>query len=569
MPLDILFEIFGYLQPLDLLNLARTSKALRALLMTRSSLSVWKEVFLNVPYPHPPDCLGDLNEPQYTELLFGKTCTFCGKSVGKMHRVWAARVRVCTKCLNTHFEETDYFQMKPYGDELAGLIPTLPLDRKCGRHARGKVFVYPPIEREWLATYESIDSTAAKRRWVEDKVREQELIANHAEACTDWALAVQELIDDEKETAIEVRRETILLRIYELGWGDELESLSGWRARRPSHRTKGLSQGAYEAVLASLDEHLIAFMEGVKAKRLEQERIEITGKRLLDLSDLRDDSSFSEKVSFNDINQRWQTDIEPQLRDIASKGYKEDVNPETVLTLATTFFICKSCYSHYLRYPAVIMHRCNRNTNFINRRKDNFDVMISTRCLPEDETYWNNKELIIVKPEHTQLMASVVSMTGLDPKTATARDMDDLDPIYECVGCNDLCEGRAMMSWTTTLSHAFDRSVLLDESEAQLIRPRMRENRERMLRRYEYSDTVTLCAICKKPGPFMRLWLHLKNDHKKNPASGDDVPAVYSDQIPPVYRHWPPRDDVPVEDLGMHCDLSDSSDSSIYSGLQD
>jgi len=45
MPLDILLEIFSYLQPMDLLHLARATKALRAILMQRSgAASVWKSV---------------------------------------------------------------------------------------------------------------------------------------------------------------------------------------------------------------------------------------------------------------------------------------------------------------------------------------------------------------------------------------------------------------------------------------------------------------------------------------------------------------------------------------------
>lgn len=43
--------------------------------MTRSALSVWKKSFLNVPHLSPPECPGDLNEPQYAELIYGKACT--------------------------------------------------------------------------------------------------------------------------------------------------------------------------------------------------------------------------------------------------------------------------------------------------------------------------------------------------------------------------------------------------------------------------------------------------------------------------------------------------------------
>jgi hypothetical protein len=48
-------------------------------------------------------------------------------------------------------------------------------------------------------------------------------------------------------------------------------------------------------------------------------------------------------------------------------------------------------------------------------------------------------------------MDSIVSMAGLDPKTATAQDMDALDPIFECIACNSFTEGRATMTWMTTV----------------------------------------------------------------------------------------------------------------------
>lgn len=245
-----------------------------------------------------------------------------------------------------------------------------------------------------------------------------------------------------------------------------------------------LSEHVTPIVLASLDEHLIAFLAGVKADRLEREHHAITDVRLRDLRKAHDHciatlpvnsihpttgelfrlpfiqriiaslsptASFSEddleliNFFFNDINQQWQKDIEFRLRDIASKGYKEDVDPETVVSLATTFFVCTSCSSRYLRYPGVLMHNC------LPTGEGDPDFVIGSSRSSEGEIYWNNEGKIVVKPEHTEFMASVVSLTGLDPKTATAQDMDALDPIFECVSCNDFHEGRATMSWTTTV----------------------------------------------------------------------------------------------------------------------
>ncbi|ETW81858.1 hypothetical protein HETIRDRAFT_440111, partial [Heterobasidion irregulare TC 32-1] len=46
MPLDILYDIFSFLTPADLLRLARLTKPLRTVLMSRNSISVWRSARL-------------------------------------------------------------------------------------------------------------------------------------------------------------------------------------------------------------------------------------------------------------------------------------------------------------------------------------------------------------------------------------------------------------------------------------------------------------------------------------------------------------------------------------------
>ncbi|TFK69909.1 hypothetical protein BDN72DRAFT_959222 [Pluteus cervinus] len=77
LPLDVVECIFGFLHPLDLHHLVRTSKSLRKLLLSRSSNSIWETSFLNhpsVPY-YPEKC----SPPFWTDLLYGcnPTCSFC------------------------------------------------------------------------------------------------------------------------------------------------------------------------------------------------------------------------------------------------------------------------------------------------------------------------------------------------------------------------------------------------------------------------------------------------------------------------------------------------------------
>ena len=68
-------QIIGWLTPLELLSLARTSKTLRSFLMRRSSASLWKAARLNVE--DLPPCPSDLVEPAYASLMYD---THCGVS---------------------------------------------------------------------------------------------------------------------------------------------------------------------------------------------------------------------------------------------------------------------------------------------------------------------------------------------------------------------------------------------------------------------------------------------------------------------------------------------------------
>ncbi|EIW60441.1 uncharacterized protein TRAVEDRAFT_98847, partial [Trametes versicolor FP-101664 SS1] len=72
MPLSILVEIFSFLHPRDLLNLARTSPAFRAFLMSRSSARFWKSARQTVE--GLPDLPPYLSEPEYANLMFFPYC---------------------------------------------------------------------------------------------------------------------------------------------------------------------------------------------------------------------------------------------------------------------------------------------------------------------------------------------------------------------------------------------------------------------------------------------------------------------------------------------------------------
>lgn len=62
-----------YLHPKDLLTLARSSKDLRSLFLSRTTLFLWKAARSNVP--DMPPCPEDMSEPAYASLMFDTHCS--------------------------------------------------------------------------------------------------------------------------------------------------------------------------------------------------------------------------------------------------------------------------------------------------------------------------------------------------------------------------------------------------------------------------------------------------------------------------------------------------------------
>ncbi|RDB27364.1 hypothetical protein Hypma_004481 [Hypsizygus marmoreus] len=83
-PPEIVFEVFGHVHPLDLYHLARSTKALRSLVMTRNSSWLWEVVFER--NPAVPPCPPELSFPRWTDLLFGPmVCEKCNHNFGSLN----------------------------------------------------------------------------------------------------------------------------------------------------------------------------------------------------------------------------------------------------------------------------------------------------------------------------------------------------------------------------------------------------------------------------------------------------------------------------------------------------
>ncbi|KAG8983346.1 hypothetical protein FRB90_006102 [Tulasnella sp. 427] len=73
LPQDIVYEVFGWLTPRELIKLAMTNRELRALLTERESTSIWKSSrqrnWTPIPDPH-----ADVSELRWARLIFSSAC---------------------------------------------------------------------------------------------------------------------------------------------------------------------------------------------------------------------------------------------------------------------------------------------------------------------------------------------------------------------------------------------------------------------------------------------------------------------------------------------------------------
>lgn len=65
------------MHPYDLLKLARTTKTLRNILMSRSAITIWRTALQNVANTGLPEVPPDLTEPEFVNLAFDPYCHVC------------------------------------------------------------------------------------------------------------------------------------------------------------------------------------------------------------------------------------------------------------------------------------------------------------------------------------------------------------------------------------------------------------------------------------------------------------------------------------------------------------
>ncbi|KAF9267013.1 hypothetical protein L218DRAFT_955489 [Marasmius fiardii PR-910] len=264
-PLDILLEIYIYLEPQDILNLSRTSKELREYLLKHSSSPIWRKARENCSDLPPLPC--DLNEPQYASLLFDNFCYSCLRSPCD-NIIWECRVRCHKGCMNELFLAQDEYEDLHQDVDLSDIC-TVTRVTPCynGTLQKGYYDDYwpVPIVERLLSQYKEIRSDkSAVKDWTSQRRQDLESIREHAEQCRIWEKNRRGKHQTEQQTLRNKRRKEIIKRLSALGWGPkELK-----HREFLSHPLVKQSKPVTERVWNNLEPQLVECLQALKEKRL-------------------------------------------------------------------------------------------------------------------------------------------------------------------------------------------------------------------------------------------------------------------------------------------------------------
>ncbi|KAK7449715.1 hypothetical protein VKT23_013188 [Stygiomarasmius scandens] len=492
MPLDVIFEIFSYLEPLDILRLSRTSLDLRNLLTTRSSEHVWRTARFNfegLP-PLPPD----LNEMQFAHLAFDNYCHVCGHHPCD-NVMWTARTRCCIqKCIpNALVSYADltykYPEVsQPIGPDIAAIIRSTPQISIWRRgHPNRGVWYNASAFAKLYEDYQKIkeeESRTAIEEWAGNLASEHETRNQHDALLEAWQSGKRRDRSDQLKERREQRRQDIENRLIALGWGPEVELLkTTWEF--DNHKSFRQAAKVTDGVWAKIGPEFVKMAQDRRASVQKSRRIKILRQRHVLLQELyckfiNAQGCTENQIypSFGDILESsifrtilWDTPLDTEVtEDDFTGGFaqvpvfiedwresktqevvermREDIREASVndLRSITSVFSCVRCRAK-LWYPQILSHSCCfAHEEFVPDNRD-----------PDYNPYHDlaespwTKSVVIYSQSSSEAMKTILRLCNLTPDTTTLSTLNELNPIFECMTCTNSYRGRTFMRWLRIL----------------------------------------------------------------------------------------------------------------------
>ncbi|RDB24270.1 hypothetical protein Hypma_008651 [Hypsizygus marmoreus] len=573
MPMDILFEILSHLRSADILRLSWTSKALRGILMSRSSAFVWKTARANVE--GLPDCPPFLNEPQYAAFMFDSTCDYCRRARTQM-TIWDF-TRCCHKCSADEDKFQRPFDIRWPGcilNEVWVIIPSVWVNVGKRTYKRFKISSVVEMRER----HDKVHSHA-KEQWFVNKKTETSLRKDHFAKCKTWLNEQAEARSQELNEIRQRRTTAIRKKLTGLGWGEELEKLQAADSEEfNSLPTVKVPKALTDRIWENIKEDIIQWMEAAKADRLKAEFRAAQKARHGILAELYASFMASQPLhailppvadvamtepfktiialplppespvvtaehfataveTLPDFVKSWRSSADAKL--LAAMRACNELSlqdaQESSLNLATTFFGCARSYGcrAQLPYPHVLVHPCASNPSYCTPH----DAFKDLECQPWD--FEGN--YIEFSPQWYMIARYILEACGLDPDTTTRQQVEDPTFFVECVGCNQKKiseEARTLMTWVSAMNHVaihrsrredkgmrVHRAQLSDEDMHRAIQ--LEADRRENLKRNVFGPKFWICVRCKEVHTWSGFLEHISNSHQIDVSIHE--PAEYKD----------------------------------------
>ncbi|KAJ7156971.1 hypothetical protein C8R43DRAFT_997893 [Mycena crocata] len=245
LPLDILFEIFSLLLPLDLLHLTRTTKPFRRFLLNRANAAIWQAAFAtSASKGGPPGCPAYMSEPAWTRVAFEKMCHICSATLRDDANTdsvwWEFGARYCGDCMGSQVSSTITVKLKRLDPNLSWehVLPRVPRNLQSSRW-----YYLIAHQRDLMDLYLETEDEELRAAIIHDRQTQTGLIMDHSKLCRDWArkqiqdkrIAARErevnrhqhsenrriAKETKDEEAKKSRLEAIVSKLTALGWSDK------------------------------------------------------------------------------------------------------------------------------------------------------------------------------------------------------------------------------------------------------------------------------------------------------------------------------------------------------------
>ncbi|KAJ7074152.1 hypothetical protein C8F01DRAFT_1099429 [Mycena amicta] len=589
MPLDVLFEIFSFLEPSDILHLARTTKTLRMHLISRSARFIWTAALRNDPdLPPLPD---DLSEPQYVNLGFSPYCHACLSPTELT--LWAFRVRLCDKCLSARRFD-DYFQVTKTitslkYHECADLLLQADISTAYGRSRT--VASYEDAEQinaklVELKNGDKYDQFISTRKEFVKKRQDHAFLAVKAGPRRDLRRMA------ERDAARERRKAAICGRLEEIGYEEQVEYLisssprtlsehpmikseeiltdEDWELVKPTlvqlmqqitgkmerRKRKALLEARQRHLLAVLKDYLaerpldeinpraidFCFMTPIKAMLLDPSKVAYTSEESFDIL----------RLDLPQLSEDWRLSKMQYLLGLLPPTQSKNT---TILERATTFFRCAEC-NEPIGYPRILAHACLTILGHGHRNRDESDEDVQLYTNLDSEPWDLEERRVSHFPEAVASAVSVVRACGLDEERTTVQDMEDVRSWLECLACRHKTRGKAVFRWRKAILHDMYHVAskdpcpwqLLDDDDAEAA-----ETLEQTGYKSNYVDAPDFkCAKigCRQKLSFSRMRAHMTMSHAIDDPELEEDYVLHEDASmhqPPFQLMLPRRAPKPVQ----------------------